>query len=99
MYTKAMLCAMIVCSLTLNFWCNMENLQSWKRGTKTLSESPLPHELTERWIVLMTINDGFYEFFANWWANYKLISPLMPVYVVTEVNLLLLIHPRLFAQT
>ncbi len=37
------------------------------------------------WIVLMTLNHGFFEYFVNWFAHYKLLGIPMKVYVVAEV--------------
>jgi hypothetical protein len=74
-----------------------QSLKSWRRGS--VSQQPI-HEMaqaspflkpltsrseTVRWVVLMTLNDGFYEYFTNWWAHYKLISTPMVVYIVAEV--------------
>ena len=38
------------------------------------------------WVVLTTVNNGFYDFFTNWWAHYELLGAPMPVYVIAQVR-------------
>jgi hypothetical protein len=45
----------------------------------------LPAKLAkEKWIVIMNVNIGFYEFFMNWWAYYKCLKLDHEVYIIAE---------------
>ena len=36
------------------------------------------------WTILITINDGYYPFFENWWSYYKKLNISTPIIVVAE---------------
>jgi hypothetical protein len=53
------------------------------RGESSSSVSVKPAG-EEKWVVVMNVNIGFYEFFRNWWAYYKCLNLDYEVYVIAE---------------
>ena len=46
---------------------------------------PLSHRsITTTWTILLTVNDGFYDFFQNWWAHFDRLDMPQKVVVVAE---------------
>lgn len=58
-----------------------------ERGRAVLSEWLTSNPEGERrasWTILLTVNDGYYDFFCNWWAHYLQLKMTYRVAVVTE---------------
>jgi len=44
----------------------------------------VPNSIPIQWTILLTVNDGFYDFFQNWWIHYDRLKLLNTVVVVAE---------------
>jgi len=43
-----------------------------------------PRSSTPTWTILLTVNDGYYDFFQNWWAHFDRLNLPQKVVVVAE---------------
>jgi len=76
---------------------NLNEEDGYKRNRKMFPSRPdsvtgwFPglHQLTELrpspdWTILLTVNDGFYDFFENWWTFFRRLEAVHRVVVVAE---------------
>ncbi len=87
-----------VIAVSRNLWIDMVKLAHDPMrflDSPSEAESPmkpsiahaLPSQETapgEKWIVIMNVNSGFYEFFQNWWAYYRCLELDHEVNIIAE---------------
>jgi hypothetical protein len=80
----------VICAIL--FFCvrQLRTLQSLDvnekqiNGKSGVTKNPPP--LSSDWTVLITVNDGYYDFFLNWWIHFEDLGLTVPVIVIAEDN-------------
>ena len=78
-----------LCWSLVGILCIVSSLWSLSHRVRLVEDTrmetrDLVRQVPPQWTILLTVNDGFYDFFQNWWAHYEQLNMTNAVVVVAE---------------